>query len=137
MRELIIVSPNRIDLAKTEAAFQEIGQSYLPTEDGEEGIRVWGTWGHVHLVRSRDPKSYYERVHFSNALKKYMPSVEAPEVYVMEHGHHLDAALVLMVLPRSDVLVDNTHRLVLPIDEIRRRIKWGEPWEDVKGQDEP
>ncbi|MCC6983618.1 MAG: hypothetical protein IT535_10145 [Bauldia sp.] len=126
MKSWVVISAVPIDLQRAADVYRPLGRMWLHPDS----VTVDGSWGWFRLEHS----ATVEREFSDEALRVVHTAIPRPVFCLLDYREKFSADLAIMLLPASEpILVENGFRLFLPLEQVRDRIRWGEPWHEVWG----
>jgi hypothetical protein len=125
MKSITIITDTPLELAALAESYKYAGQ--VRTESGKRMI-VEGDWGWFAFAIDEPPIDDFE----ASELHEVKSRISRPSFSLLEFRNTASAEIAILGLPSGrEIVIDNDHGLIVPIEEIRRRIREGSEWQMV------
>jgi hypothetical protein len=122
-KSVILISIRPLDLVEFGRACESSGRVDCQSD---HRLVVEGDWGWFALDVDQSLRNDFD----DTELAKVRQLIREPIFGELSYSDNRVVDLSIKLLPLADdVLVDNDHGVVLPVGEIRRRIKSGREWQ--------
>lgn len=126
MKSVVLISSCRIRIDDAAGVFKAVGSVYI---EPSERVVVEGDWGWfaIGLDESGDSFSGEETSNLEKILK-------TPFFAQLEYRNSASVNLAIEHMPAAgEILIDNDHGALRPIEEIREMIQRGMEWQTSSG----
>jgi hypothetical protein len=126
MKSVILISDRPIDLDAFGEAFRAYGRVHRDPQSKSRIVIQLNEEGWFDVECDQSIHNEFD----DEELVKLSQLIQAPVFAGISYSDDHVADVIIKLLPLApDTLVDNDHGLVLPVEEIRKRIQSGRKWQ--------